>query len=222
MHTSFLIEDTKTVHEALCSTIFAFQPLHIVETGTHRGTGTTRLLLNALAELKEIFRFNRLPIVTFTTIEVNNEFAEDAKRNLEGTGVKVLVGLSVDRQKAKDVTLTDEWLQGRQPANAQETIASDHADPSMYLTELGEGTEDKILEKVLPLNRPLLCLDSAGSIGLFEFQEVVRLQPAPFLLFLDDVDHVKHYRSRKAIESDSEHWTIHATDGRWLIAEKFA
>jgi hypothetical protein len=144
-----------------------------------------------------------------------------ARQNLRGTIVQVHHGRSVTMEEASAATLDDEWLQ-----NPPEHVAVDTDEPAAYLGELaGTAVENEdLLRELLPLERPLICLDSAGSVGLLEFEIVTRVQPAPYLLFLDDVNHVKHHRSMLAIERAADHWTVlgkNMADG-WLIAERHA
>ena len=69
-------------------------------------------------------------------------------------------------------------------------------------------------------DRPLICLDSAGGLGWLEFQEMLRFQQGhPFLLFLDDINHVKHYRSKLYVEGSGDFHVIDSDqeDG-WMVA----
>ena len=45
----------------------------------------------------------------------------------------------------------------------------------------------------------------------------------PFLIFLDDVNHIKHHRSRLAVENEAgwKIWGSDMTDG-WMVAEYLA
>jgi len=82
---------------------------------------------------------------------------------------------------------------------------------------------ERLLELLLEKHRqdrPLICLDSAGGIGWLEFQEVLRLQAGyPFLLFLDDINHVKHYRSKVYVETTPRFDVIGSDlEEGWMVA----
>ena len=72
--------------------------------------------------------------------------------------------------------------------------------------DAGEAPPDRLLQSLVPSfadRRPLFCLDSAGGVGLLEYQTVRRLMGArPFIVWIDDVNHVKHYRSLLHPQSD--------------------
>ena len=54
-------------------------------------------------------------------------------------------------------------------------------------------------------HKPLIVLDSAGGVGFLEFQTVLSvMQDAEYLLLLDDVHHLKHFRSLRYIQSSAE------------------
>lgn len=206
-----VVRDTPDLHGLLVRAIQEFKPKNVLETGTYQGTGTTRVLLNALGDYK---------VNSFQSVEVSPQCFAMAQRNLAGTIVQIHHGLTVDLAEATAATMEDAWLR-----NPPENIAIDVADPVCYLAELnppgGSGREN-IISDMLPLERPLICLDSAGSVGKLEFEIVCRIQPAPFLLLLDDVNHVKHHRSKLAIESDPTSWRawgMNMIDG-WMLVER--
>ena len=221
-----IVVETPKLHAELVAAIDAFKPRNVLETGTYLGTGTTQAILNALGGNC---------VDKFVTIEANIDSALKARARLGIKGVKVVNGLSVLYEQGKQA-VNDPWL-----FKPPDGVSRDHEFPSDYLYEIGyyhcgytptggpwilhddAPRLDGLLAMLTPLARPLICLDSCGALGWLEFSEVCRLQPAPFLLFLDDVNHVKHYRSRLAIEADPEHWKVHAisVDG-WMIAERIA
>jgi predicted O-methyltransferase YrrM len=206
-----IVNETPELARVLRSAVQGFGPLNVLETGTHRGTGTTRVLLHALEGWK---------LDSFFTLEADEYCYRQAILNLAGTGVQCLFGMSVKIEDAKKATLEDLWLR-----NPPEDCAQDCADPAGYLSEIhaaGNPVPEGLLYGILPLARPLICLDSAGSVGLLEFNTVLALQQPPFLLLLDDVNHVKHYRSRQYIEAHPAEWKIHGCnmqDG-WMVAER--
>jgi hypothetical protein len=70
--------------------------------------------------------------------------------------------------------------------------------------KVSDGLIDIYVEKIAD-NRPLFLLDSAGGIGYLEFLKVVSIMKnRPFFLILDDTHHIKHWRSREDVFSNSE------------------
>lgn len=199
---------------ALRDAIRQYRPQVVVETGTYLGTGSTRMIAEAFAPGAP---------EKFYTIEVSRRFYQTARRNLSHLGfVEVLWGLSVGRDKAEEFLRNDSllWEAGRYGIEVEQPD-----DPvSFYLREISSvgaveredecypdppaAAPDNLLAGLLMRYRdrtPLIALDSAGGIGWLEFQEVLRLQEGrPFVLFLDDVNHVKHYRSLMHVRSSPE------------------
>lgn len=202
--------------EALRAAVHQYRPRVVIETGTYLGTGSTRMIAEAFApDAPE----------KFYTIEISRRFYEVARRNLAHLEfVEVVWGLSVSREQAESFIRSDSllWEAGRYGIEVERP-----EDPvGFYLREISrdkngagawedecypepvEGAPDNLLARLLPQYRnrqPLIALDSAGGIGWLEFQEVLRLQEGlPFVLFLDDVNHVKHYRSLRYVESCPE------------------
>ncbi len=198
--------------EALRTAIRQYEPGVVIETGTYLGTGSTRMIIEAFAPAEP---------EKFYTIEISPRFCAVARRNLSRYEfVEVLWGLSVGRGEAEKFLRSDSLLWEAEHHGIEVEGPEDPV--SFYLREISSdknGTHedecypdveapDNWLERLLSQHkheRPLIVLDSAGGIGWLEFQEVLRLQQgSPFLLFLDDVRHVKHYRSRVFVESSSD------------------
>ncbi|MFO0837731.1 MAG: hypothetical protein U1D55_04335 [Phycisphaerae bacterium] len=177
----------------------------VFETGTHLGLGSTRLIIDAFD--------GRVP-ESFYTIEASPEYYRQAVANLAPYPfVRVVWGLSVSRAEAEAFVAGDEFLRDER---ALANVYVDSDDPvSFYLQEIRGGhagqtptaLPDNWIDGLLPglcARRPLIALDSAGGVGLLEFQQALRhAQRHPFALFLDDVNHVKHYRSLQHVHADS-------------------
>jgi hypothetical protein len=97
-----------------------------------------------------------------------------------------------------------------------------------YLAELGgdsasEEPPEGLFYALIPSfadRRPLICLDSAGGTGWLEYQTVRRLMGQRcFAIWLDDINHVKHYRSLLDLQQDEavSHLSLHWDDG-WCVA----
>lgn len=82
---------------------------------------------------------------------------------------------------------------------------------------------EDLLSKYLKLhydNNPLVILNSSGGSGWYEFQVMMEvMQNAPFLLLLDDVHHIKHYRSMLYVTSDPRFRLLgHSLQHGWALA----
>ncbi len=155
----------------------------IIETGTHKGTGST-LFLAGLKPKKLI------------TMEVNYSFWVEAVNNLKDYPfITPLWGLSLPRPMAIEAIQNN-------PDLFDEDLTQDSTNPvQFYLEEIGQAGIDDLLGQYLPLykhSNPLILLDSAGGVGYAEFLYVLEIMgDAPFTLILDDTNHVKHHRSRE-------------------------
>jgi|SRR5665213_1216073 len=185
------------------------RPPRILETGGHLGTGTTRIIGEAIREAE-------LTGVQFISIEVNPQYASAARANTLAAGFRVDIreGLSVPRvmlPTAEQVRV--DYIQNVDPA-----VFVDHPEPLRVQTYLAEtdfpGAADDLLGKALRAwggRVDFLLLDSAGHMGFIEYQYALTLLTAPCTLMLDDTRHVKHHRSvqhmkldpRFTIETDS-------------------
>jgi len=209
--------------DALFRAIRAFQPNVIIESGTFLGTGSTRVVLEALGDIRPR---------AFYTIEVSRSLVQQARTNLESTPwVHVVWGLSLNRHEAISFIESDPMLRELDPE--LDIFVDFLPDPRAgYLHEVqcgiggGEAgeTPDGILVPLLNRHgddRPLIILDSAGGLGWLEFR-IVRetMGNRPYLLFLDDTNHVKHYRSKLAIESSADFVVCDSDfEEGWIIAE---
>lgn len=208
--------------QTLASSIGVVRPKVVIESGTFLGTGSTRLILEALGTTRP---------EAFYTIEVSPSLVEQARVNLAAfPWVQVVWGLSVTRQEAISFIESDPLLRDLDPE--LDIFVDFLPDPrSGYLNEIrcgiGSGDAQNAPEGVLvpPLikhraDRPLITLDSAGEMGWLEFQ-VVRetMGDQLYLLFLDDINHIKHYRSKLFIES-SEDFAVYGSDWEegWMVA----
>lgn len=151
--------------------------------------------------------------------------------------MQVVWGLSVTRREATSFIESDPLLRDLDPE--LDIFVDFLPDPrGGYLNEIrcaiGGGDAQKAPEGVLvPLlikhraDQPLIILDLAGGMGWLEFQ-IVRetMGDQPYLLFLDDINHIKHYRSKLvilayvffALYQFGEHWMYFVTGLAWIFA----
>lgn len=185
------------------NTLFARTRLRkIVETGTYQGLGSTLTICQALYD-------NGIPTDQFFSIEVNPTFYGQAYENLAGLGFKprLLRGLSVPRgMLPTEADIQRETLD----AVADASVFIDHQPDKRVFYYHKETNFPNELDDLLGFvirsmdGAPdLVMLDSGGHIGYVEFQYALTLIKHPCYFALDDVFHIKHCRSLKAIQSDS-------------------
>jgi len=199
---------------------------NVIETGTYRGLGST-------STLGRIFAKRDCP-VTIYTVEGNLDSYRQAKRNLaKWPFIRPMWGTTIHPAVAIELITSDEAL------NHQDTypdIYIDHTEDAIqkYIAESSGPTSDQIdsyyeewqghgllgdlLEDYL-ISEPLIILDSAGGLGWAEFMTVlIRAgNRYKFHLLLDDVEHVKHFRSLRYIRS-APGWRLHGTQRGWALA----
>jgi len=177
----------------------------IIETGTYLGTGTTKAILKGLQAHGEPFKF--------FSIEVNPVNYSKAVMNVgKVEGCYLINGLSIakhDLPKAVEFT------------NYPEHIVVDYQEgvrQKSYISEVSYNVKDSCLYeclKALDGCPELVVLDSAGHIGMQEYEELLRYARGTFLLALDDTNHVKHFKTVEKIKTD-ERFTI-----VWETSDKF-
>lgn len=174
-----------------------FNPSVILETGTHLGTGSTKML--AYLNPKKLY-----------TIECSYVNYVQAKENLKHFQfVECLHGLSVGVEESKEFMALNADI-------FQDDVFVDDASPiEFYTNEImgmlngGEqinNMKQNLIFDILPTiadQNPLILLDSAGGIGFLEFKKVKEIMgERPYILVLDDTHHVKHHRSKLSIQQD--------------------
>ena len=198
----------------------------VLETGTHLGLGSTRIIAEA-------FIAAGAAPDTFITIEANYNSYIQAKANLERFPfVKCVWGCSVDINQAVQFIERDDALHHHE--NYPDVYIDTFDNPAGFYTREvsggsgksgpeGEKFREGLLDRYVYLDEddgtPLMVLDSAGGIGLLEFQivkEHFESLSAPFFLLLDDIHHLKHFRSMLAIEADPR-FTILARSTSWAL-----
>jgi hypothetical protein len=170
----------------------------IVETGTFHGDGSTRIF----AETKKyVF-----------SIECNYENWAISTNNLfKYPNVCVIHGLSLNREEIIKGLLSEKF-------DIDTTYDSDYP-KSFYMREISQRV---VLENALGVfskndRNQLIFLDSAGGVGLLEFKSVMSYN-VEFLknkvIMLDDISHIKHYRSVKFLQENGFNVNI-STDNRF-------
>ncbi len=217
-YASISMHEDPAFNEVVKNMFLANEVKAIVESGTYLGLGSTTNIARILTEVNS-------HVDIFYTIEINKKFCRRARKNLQQFPfIEVINGLSVHYPEALEFIANDPALLNHEK---YEDVFIDSFDPvNSYLKELkgnlrtqglfswigGKKIEDNIFSRILPTiihKTPLIILDSAGGIGLLEFNTVLRLmQMNPYYLILDDTHHIKHFRSKKHIYEHPESFKV--------------
>lgn len=203
--------------EKLIEVLKQMSPKYIVECGTYLGTGSTKMLAS-------------LSPKRLMTIECSYSNYSKAKKNLEKYPfVECYHGLSVGVQESIDFMINNSEI-------FEDDVFVDSENPlEFYSNEVKgmlnndsskDGMKENLLDEILPQvadECPLILLDSAGGIGLFEFKRTKEIMgDRPYILMLDDTHHVKHHRSKLEIYADKSFEVIYEnkTHGSLVAAHK--
>lgn len=246
-HQSISMKDDPDLQVALHS-LAAEYPVDVaIETGTHMGTGSTRMLA-------EFFERTR-PLMRFVTMEANWKSWTAARQNLKKYAfVDCRWALSIGKEKAIEFIRNDDALKNHK--SHPDVFIDDVDDPiGFYTREIIGGIEqhfsgvdalkkkvtshlavyrdrseihellwdgEDFLSRVLDAHRahrPLVVLDSAGGVGHLEFLTTIdRMGDASFALLLDDTHHLKHFRALEHVRSSPRFKLIGtAKDSSWAL-----
>ena len=184
----------------------------IVETGAYDGMGSSQLLAST-----------GLP---FDTIECHGMNFIAAKVNLEKfRNARVHHAYSLKLNEMLEFIKQDDWTN-----NPDEMIKLgvkfDHENPRWYYThELNDVVskppqENVLMSLITNPERQLVFLDSSGGVGLLEFEKVKELPKEILkekLIMLDDINHIKHYRSLQWMKENCE--VEYSEDGRLAVSK---
>lgn len=214
---------------------------YILESGTFRGTGST-LTLSKIFEKIE-------PPIKFVTLEANWRNWRTAKFNLRKYPfVECIWGLTVPIPEAIAFIEGDNVLNNHNYYDNIYIDAIDNP-LEFYKNEISGKLKyseykylnylisiiafiekpfrfqgDNLLRKYLldfKNSKPLILLDSAGGIGFLEFNIVNHiLNDKPFFIILDDIHHVKHFRSYEFIRDSNDYKIIDVNEENgWVFAK---
>jgi hypothetical protein len=178
-----------------------FTPRKIVETGTYLGNGTTMIIAKSLREFG-------IDDARFISIEINPRNIAKAEQNLSRAGLSLAIwnGLSVPREMLPTRQQIERDLVNNVLA---EDLIVDHEEADRATLYHRETDFPDLPDDLLGLalaefeNRPdFLLLDSGGHMGFVEFEYAISKLRGPCLVALDDIHHVKHFRSFQKITSD--------------------
>jgi len=198
-------------------------PEVIIETGTHRGTGSTRIL----AECAEEVGANLI----IETIESQHRWYAEAVANLARfSNVTCNFGSSLARDSILPFLHSDPMLQNHQDYAGVyiDKLATGPELAEWYGAEaLGQeeivGYQDNLLPGLIDTHagrRLMFLLDSAGGMGWLEFKFLIgRLQGSKFILLADDRHHIKHVRSSNWATAHPEEFSGISGEESWFLAK---
>ena len=164
-----------------------YNPDQIIETGSYKGLGSTL-----------VFAKTKIPVIS---IECNKDYAMKARKNLKNYHNVII--LNAHSLKKKELIKFINNYKYKYPKNVKREV-----DDKFFYQYKNEINVNSDFENALPFlinndKRQIVFLDSAGGVGYLEFKTFMKL-PKKFLrnkiLILDDVMHVKHYRSIKDLK----------------------
>jgi predicted O-methyltransferase YrrM len=190
------------------------RPRRILETGTFIGTGSTRIIVDAVRELGIESEF--------VSIEVNPDCHQMAVLNLRGEHVRLACGLSIPRSLLPARRqIQRESVEYLDPAALHvdhdiETRASEYEAETAW----PHACDDLIGQEMEAWKGQcdMVLLDSAGHIGTVEFLHLLSVWKSGGILVLDDTEHLKHCRSLRIIKSDPRFEIIEAGHERFGFA----
>lgn len=162
----------------------------IIETGTFNGLGSTTVFAETGKRVH--------------SIESSLSHYNLAKENLKKySNVNLHWGSSLNIKEMQSFIENDEIYDSDLVFNKKINVDGNTDPKNFYLNEIhGFGIMPKKEDLLLPLinnkTKQLVFLDSAGGVGFLEFEKFMSLKEdiRKFkILLLDDISHVKHYRS---------------------------
>ena len=173
----------------------------IVETGAFHGLGSTM-----------VFAKTGLPV---TSIECNPQHVEIARNNLKDyPNVNVVLSNSLKLEDMRKFIQSDDIYQQR---DLDIEVDGGNDPKAFYMNEIGNGNipEDMLRTVADTPERQMILLDSAGGVGWIEFMEFLDFKNIKEkILVLDDVSHVKHYRSVNLLKQMGIEFNF-STSKRW-------
>ncbi len=226
---SITMSDDPHLREILRAVIRDGRINQVLESGTYRGLGSTTMVAEAFPRETAPARF--------VTLEANQLSWQEARRNLgRFPFVTCRWGLSVGLEEALVFLSGDECL--RDHSRWPDIFIDEINNPLEFYsaevrgqlggvptsTESGEHQGENLLRRELGAmdDSPLLVvLDSAGGIGFLEFSIVhEHVRHRPYWLLLDDIHHLKHFRSLATLRADPAFRIIECDEERgWVLAQ---
>jgi hypothetical protein len=209
-----LVETESQFGRAVNDLFARVHPRRVIETGTYWGTGTTTIIAKALRDLG-------IEDAEFISIEVNPRNLDRAAANLAKAGlvVELVNGLSVPRILLPDLNRIEQDLVRNVLADG---LVVDHEEQDrarLYFKETDfSDLPDDVLGNALERfdYRPdFVLLDSGGHMGHIEFRYLIEKLRGPCHIALDDIYHVKHFRSFQEMKQDNRFELVAASEEKF-------
>jgi len=196
--------------QKMLSHLVAFHRMEkVLETGTFTGNGSTKCLSDALEMVG--------PSSLLWTIEINHRYLKIAQDFCKGkANIVYCLGSSVPKNLVPTVEDTKLWIESNLAENPK--IRVDYkGSPEKYVEESsGQYVIYDLLGLLIPkIKYDLILLDSAGHIGFVEFSYLMTILNYPTFIALDDINHIKHWKTSQQIFSDKRFEVIFKTDERY-------
>jgi hypothetical protein len=215
------VSTNETLREALRRVLIPRNGVrHIIETGTYLGTGTTQVLIGAVEAAKR-------KGITLTTVESYRPCWEEACKTLSPwPWVYPRLGLTLKKTECLEWIKQDDVIRNHQ--QYPDIFIDNLIDPvGFYQTEIerSDCEDENVLEILVTQaeiegGKILFCLDSCGGIGYLEFKKVTDLmRSAPYYLMMDDIQHIKHFRSLLHIQEYKGSWKVLYQDDRLILVQ---
>ncbi len=176
----------------------------IIETGIGTGKGSTL-----------IFAKTNLPVCS---IECNAKHIAVAKKHLKDyPNVSILHGYSLEHNEMVKFIFKDS-IYGKKLRLKRE---GGSRAPLYYLQEIScsAPAEDLLIKLINNDKKQLILLDSSGGIGYLEFKKFMSMSYLKKkVLMLDDIQHVKHYRSVQELKKKGIKFH-YSSSKRWIWAK---
>ncbi|MDE1905107.1 MAG: hypothetical protein KGH75_01470 [Rhodospirillales bacterium] len=211
-------------HELLVKTLKEQNITVAIETGTYLGLGSTTNLAKAFIEAQIVN-----PKVF--TMEANSESYYKAKDNLKlYSFIEPLFGCSLTMEHINKIADDEALIHPENYPDVYLDFRDNQDGRQGYIAEsIGAGLDNNnkdwkgfnLLPDLLNMYKhynPLILLDSAGGLGKLEFEATMEImKDNDFVMLLDDVEHVKHFRSLEYIKQSSN-FELVATQNGWALA----
>lgn len=191
--------------DAIRNVFFDLKPKRIIETGLHHGNGSTRIITSLI---------KYIPIMgaQFFSIECNGASIDTAKHNLSKLSllehVEILHGLSIPHRMLPTSEAIEDNI--KKSGNVKCDHPLEQAAVN-YQKEVGAYKKDNCLGDAfaaVDYEPDFILLDSAGHLGWEEFWYVNFMLKAKCIIALDDIFHVKHSKSYKAMKENKRYRII--------------
>lgn len=185
--------NSNSFEEAVKFLISNYEVDEVIETGTFNGLGSTT-----------VFAKTNKKVISVESC-FNNFFA--AKDNLKNyLNVELMYGSSLSIDEMVDFIDNDNIYTSNEVVNKQIMIDGDESNKmkDFYKHEItgwGYGkpsSENLLIDLINNDKKQIVFLDSAGGVGYLEFKKFMSISDEfkkNKILLLDDVSHVKHFRS---------------------------